>query len=117
MTQMTMDLTERRRTTTGRRHRAIILTTSRRDFEKSNRMATGDETEVVVVNDIVSTTRGQDDGPHAEIRRSRMVRNAIAGGHDRVYIRYAMGFKIPCRVIEVQGEDDDSAVAITIARI
>lgn len=114
MNQMTLDFSNPNK----KRYRAIILTTTAAAMAAFSRLAPGETTDVEFVNDIVSTTKGEREGPHTETRRVAMLNRALVGGHRRVYVRSRMGDKRPALVERMMAASEDACTAaVTIKRI
>lgn len=102
----------------AKRYRAIILTTTAAAMAAFSRLAPGETTDVEFVNDIVSTTKGEREGPHTETRRVAMLNRALVGGHRRVYVRSRMGDKRPAMVERMTAASEDACTgAVTLKRI
>ena len=114
MNQMTLDFSNPNK----KRYRAIILTTTAAAMTAFSRLAPGQTTDVEIVNDIVSTTKGKEGAEHEETRRVAMLHRAMKGGHRRVYVRSRMGDKRPALVERMTAASEDACTAaVTIKRI
>ena len=97
---------------TKRRHRSIILTVSRTDFERVKNLKPGHIVTIGCVNDIVSclahgmdAVRGM---PHEYRRRYDLLKRAFHGNHRSVYVRYAIDEKIKAQLTYIHTTASDA---------
>ena len=98
-------------------HRTTIITTDNDSYEMVAKLRDGEEVNIPLVNDIISSASGGSSVIHHPIRRVRLLRRQLAGNFRRVKVRSEKDRTINCIIVgDIWGKDDSCFARVTVSK-